>query len=125
MTSRGTCLVVEDDEDIAGLLELILSQAGFTVRVERTGTTGIQAAASITDLTLVTLDLGLPDLIGTEVARKLRTFTSVPILVITAFTVIEDELAAMAAGADAFMLKPFRPAQIRATIDELCPCREA
>lgn len=121
MSSRGTCLVIEDDEDIAGLLEVILSNAGFTVQVEKTGTGGLKAAATLDDLALITLDLGLPDLNGIEVAQQLRPFTNAPILVITAFTVPADELSAMAAGASAFILKPFRPADLRAAVDRLCP----
>jgi len=121
MSSQGTCLVVEDDEDIAGLLELILADTGFTVRVEKTGTGGLKAAAELGDLALITLDLGLPDLNGIEVALQLRAFTAAPILVITAFTVPADELSAMAAGASAFILKPFRPAELRAAVQRLCP----
>ncbi|NQD90590.1 response regulator, partial [Paenarthrobacter sp. CM16] len=84
MTSRGKCLVIEDDEDIAGLLEVILTTAGFDVRVEASGTEGLLAATSV-ELTLITLDLGLPDMDGREVAGLLRAVTNAPILMITAF----------------------------------------
>ncbi|WP_369745654.1 response regulator transcription factor [Paenarthrobacter sp. AMU7] len=120
MTSRGICLAIEDDEDISGLLEVILTAAGFDVRAEETGATGLLAADDL-DLALITLDLGLPDMDGRDVARKLREVTGAPILMITAHTQPGDELEGMAAGASAYLAKPFRPAQLRALVQELCP----
>ncbi|WP_458107722.1 response regulator [Arthrobacter sp. R3-55] len=109
MTSRGRCLVIEDDEDIAGLIEVLLTTAGFDVRVEATGTEGLLAAASV-ELKLITLDLGLPDMDGREVAGLLRDVTKAPILMITAFAATGDELDGFSAGASAYLPKPFRPA---------------
>ncbi|YCK79783.1 response regulator (plasmid) [Arthrobacter sp. D3-18] len=120
MTSRGKCLVIEDDEDIAGLIEAILTAADFDVRVETTGTEGLLAAASA-ELTLITLDLGLPDMDGREVAGLLRDVSKAPILMITAFAGVGDELDGFSAGATAYLPKPFRPTQLRNLVDQLCP----
>lgn len=120
MSSRGICLVIEDDPDIAGLLETILTGMGFEVRVEETGTDGILSAAGL-ELVLITLDVGLPDRDGREVARRLRGLSDAPILMITAFAQPGDELDGMAAGASAYLTKPFRPAQLRAKVLDLCP----
>jgi two-component system OmpR family response regulator len=119
MTSRGACLVIEDDPDIGGLLETIISGMGFDVRLEQTGTESLLAATS--DLALITLDLGLPDMDGREVAQILRRISNVPILMITAHAQPRDELEGMAAGANAYLPKPFRPAQLRTIVQKLCP----
>lgn len=120
---RWLCLVIEDDEDIRDLLTLILTQDGFEVRAVETGTEGLSIAAGATPLALVTLDRGLPDMDGRDVARSVRTLTAAPILMITAFAESSDELDGMAAGASAYLAKPFRPAQLRAFVRELCPQR--
>ncbi len=120
MNARRICLVIEDDVDSRGLLSVIFSRAGFEVHTEATGTAGLQAAAE-RDLALITLDLGLPDLNGHDVARAIRALSDVPLLLITASAESEDELAGMAAGASFYLTKPFRPAQLRAVVEELCP----
>lgn len=120
MTSRGTCLVIEDDEDIGSLIEIILAAAGFDVRIEQTGAGSLLVTGS-QELALITLDVGLPDIDGREVARKLRKLSTTPILMITAFAQPGVELDGMAVGASAYLAKPFRPAQLRALVQELCP----
>ncbi|MET4901612.1 response regulator [Paenarthrobacter sp. CC6] len=124
MSTRGACLVIEDDADIQGLISLILSAEGFEVHTEETGTAGL-LAASQRQLALITLDIGLPDIDGREIARQLRTVSSAPLLMITAFAETADELAGMAAGASAYLAKPFRPAQLRALVTEFCPAPQA
>lgn len=119
MTTRGTCLVIEDDPDIGGLIEIIISGMGFDVTVVESGAQGLLAATSTFDL--ITLDLGLPDIDGREVARELRKFSITPILMITAHAQPMDELEGMASGANAYLPKPFRPAQLRAIVQQLCP----
>ncbi|MGY4541336.1 two-component system OmpR family response regulator [Arthrobacter sp. UYNi723] len=120
MNSRGICLVIEDDLDIRHLLCLILTGAGFKVHAEATGAAGLRAAKRL-DLALITLDLGLPDLDGHDVARQIRTLSKAPLLMITAYTEPSDELDGMSAGANAYLTKPFRTAQLRALVQKLCP----
>lgn len=120
MNAGRNCLVVEDDEDIRGLLVDILQPIGFEVHAVETGAEGLRAAADL-HLALITVDVGLPDMDGRELARRVRALSSAPILMITAFAATEDELGGIAAGADAYLSKPFRPAQLRAIIQQLCP----
>lgn len=119
MDTRGKCLVIEDDQDIGELLKRILTQAGFDVRIERTGT-GALTAAMEADFTLITLDLGLPDVDGTQISHLLRTYSSAPILVITARTTNHPDsyIAYPSAGC---LFKPFRPAHLRDIINRLMP----
>lgn len=124
MSTRGICLVIEDDPDIGGLLEVILTGMGFEVLVEETGTDGLLSAAGL-ELALITVDVGLPDMDGREVTRRLRAVSEAPILMITAFVEPGDELDSMAAGATAYLAKPFRPSQLRSLAQGLCPLAEA
>lgn len=119
MNSRGLCLVIEDDPDIGGLIEVIISGMGFRVRLEETGTTGLLALSPQT--ALITLDLGLPDMNGLDVAHQMRKVSTAPILMLTAHAYPEVEFDGLAAGADAFLAKPFRPSELRAAVARLCP----
>ncbi|YCI74479.1 response regulator [Arthrobacter sp. R1-13] len=119
MNSR-VCLVIEDDQDIRDLLSTILTGLGFTVHAEATGDAGLRAAETL-DLDLITLDLGLPDVNGLDVAHHLRALSKAPIIMITAWTEPGDELNGVASGADAYLTKPFRPHLLRELVQRLCP----
>lgn len=118
MSSRGICLVIEDDRDIRGLIDIILTQAGFEVQAVASGAEGIAAARDL-DPVLVALDLGLPDIDGHEVARQIRKASKVPLLFLTGRASPGDEIDGMASGA--YLTKPFRPQELRKFADMLCP----
>jgi DNA-binding response OmpR family regulator len=119
MNSRH-CLVIEDDPDIRDLLCIILTGMGFDVHAETTGRAGLRAAGTL-DLALITLDLGLPDLNGLDVARHIRTYSKAPILTISAWAEPGDELNGVASGADAYLTKPLRPHLFRELVQRLGP----
>jgi DNA-binding response OmpR family regulator len=97
-------LVVEDDRTIGEPLVEALAREGFTVRWVGTGA----AALAATDpFDLVLLDLGLPDLDGAEVCRRLRKTSSVPIIVLTARDDDVERVLLLETGADDYVLKPF------------------
>jgi two-component system, OmpR family, response regulator len=112
MEKQHVCLVIEDDPDIRALIRVVLDRAGFDVRTARSGAEGIAAAAAI-DPDLITLDLGLPDMDGRDVALALRALTRAPLLFLTARAEEEDVLSGLAAGADAYLTKPFRPGTLK------------
>jgi len=120
MEQQRTCLVVEDNDDIRGLISVVLSRAGFVVKAVGTGAEGIAAAADPA-IVLVTLDLGLPDMDGHVVARAIRARTSAPLLFLTARSESDDVLAGMASGAAAYLTKPFHPPELKALAEQLCP----
>jgi two-component system, OmpR family, response regulator RegX3 len=101
--ARPRVLVVEDDETIGAPLEEGLEREGFTVTRVASGREALAAPA--TDLVL--LDLGLPDLEGTEVCRQLRARSSVPIIVLTARGDELDRVMLLELGADDYVIKPF------------------
>ncbi|MEV8182546.1 response regulator [Specibacter sp. NPDC078692] len=105
-------LVIEDDDDIRGLLEIVLGQMGFTVTAVDTGTAGLSSAQALSP-DLVTLDIGLPDVDGVSVLRELRTFHEGTVVMLSARGQQGDIDAAMAAGASGYLLKPFRPASLK------------
>ncbi|KQS65999.1 response regulator [Modestobacter sp. Leaf380] len=99
-------LVVDDDPQLLRALRITLRAAGHEVVVAPDGATALrEAAASHPDV--VVLDLGLPDLDGTEVLAGLRPWFTGPVLVLTARTASADAVAALDAGADDYVTKPF------------------
>ena len=120
MGSRGLSVVIEDDDDIRDLVTLILTRMGFDVHPADNGADGVAAAWEHHPV-LVTVDLNLPDMDGLEVAHHIRARSDAPMLFITARAELDDEMAGMASGAAAYLIKPFRPRQLTETVNRLCP----
>lgn len=107
-----TALVIEDDDDIRRLLEMTIAQAGLAVESASTGQEGLtQAQQQI--YSMITVDIGLPDLNGLDVVRSLRDHYTGPVVIISARSSDTDREASLAAGADLFLTKPFRPRELR------------
>ncbi|WP_433264144.1 response regulator [Actinosynnema sp. CS-041913] len=99
-------LVVDDEPQIVRALRINLSARGYSVLTAHDGTSALKAAAEGKP-DVVVLDLGLPDVDGTEVIAGLRGWTSVPIIVLSARTDSTDKVEALDAGADDYVTKPF------------------
>ncbi|MBP1780591.1 MULTISPECIES: response regulator [Micromonospora] len=121
-------LVVDDEPQILRALRINLRARGYDVEVAGSGAAALKAAAGHPP-DLVVLDLGLPDLDGTEVIRGLRGWTTVPIIVLSGRAGSEDKVAALDAGADDYVTKPFGVdellARIRAVTRRLAPATPA
>ncbi|MET8981354.1 response regulator transcription factor [Streptomyces sp. NPDC004539] len=99
-------LVVEDDPQLVRALVINLQARQYDVDAAPDGTTALRlAAAHPPDVVL--LDLGLPDMDGVEVIRALRLWTRVPVMVLSARQASQDKVAALDAGADDYVIKPF------------------
>jgi two-component system, OmpR family, KDP operon response regulator KdpE len=108
-----TVLVIEDEATIRHFLRTTLASHGFQVVEAHTGQDGLaQAAARNPDI--IVLDLGLPDLDGLEVTRKLREWTAAPIVVLSARNQEPDKVAALDLGADDYVTKPFGVSELLA-----------
>jgi two-component system, OmpR family, KDP operon response regulator KdpE len=103
---RVTVLLVEDDSQIRRFLRASLSSQGYRLLEATSGEEGLSLAASQRP-DLIILDLGLPDLDGLEVTRRLRQWTTTPVLVLSARGKERDKIAALDAGADDYVTKPF------------------
>jgi two-component system KDP operon response regulator KdpE len=99
-------LVVDDEPAIRRYLRTALGAHGYTVTEAATGQEGL-AAAAVNRPDLVILDLGLPDLDGVEVTRRLREWTQLPIIILSVRGQEGDKIAALDAGADDYVTKPF------------------
>jgi two-component system response regulator MprA len=111
-------LVVEDDEEIAQVLQRSLRLEGYEVRVAGDGESALDQSAAFNP-DLVILDLGLPKLDGMEVARRLRSADDVPILMLTARDALESRVEGLDAGADDYLVKPFERQELLARLRAL------
>ena len=112
MPSRApTVLVVEDERKIRELVRGYLEREGLGVLTTESGAEAIVLVRS-TEPDLVVLDLRLPDVPGEEVAREVRGFSSVPILMLTAKASEEERIHGLELGADDYLTKPFSPREL-------------
>jgi two-component system, OmpR family, response regulator MprA len=111
-------LVVEDDEEIAQVLQRSLRMEGYEVRTAGDGEAALDAAVSYVP-DLVILDLGLPNLDGIDVAKRLRGGDDVPILILTARDAVESRVEGLDSGADDYLVKPFERQELLARIRAL------
>jgi DNA-binding response OmpR family regulator len=107
----STVLVVEDERKIRDFVRGYLEREGYGVLSTDSGAEAITIARG-QEPDLVILDLGLPDVPGEEVARELRTFSRVPILILTARAAEEDRIRGLELGADDYLTKPFSPREL-------------
>jgi DNA-binding response OmpR family regulator len=112
-------LIVEDDRELAHGLSSSLAQSGYATEIAADGKAAI-AACQRTDYDLVILDLGLPDLDGIEVLRRLRgAGLAAPVLILTARFDLDDRVSGLDAGGDDYLAKPFALPELEARIRAL------
>jgi two-component system, OmpR family, KDP operon response regulator KdpE len=115
MTPRSRILLVDDEAAIQRAVGPLLRSRGFDVDIVGTGAEALKMFAEQTP-DLVVLDLGLPDLEGTEVCRRIRAASKVPIVVLSARGAETDKVNALDLGADDYVTKPFGPEELLARI---------
>ena len=118
MGDLGVAVVIEDDEDVRNLLDAVLQQAGFEVRSAATGRDGVDVARQ-QRVNVITLDVGLPDIDGFEVLRRIRQFSDAYVVMLTGRDEELDTITALQGGADDYITKPFRPRELRARISAM------
>ena len=115
MTAKPQILVIDDEQQIQRALRTILGQQNYQINLAGTGEEGLAlAAATLPDV--IILDLGLPDMNGVGVCQKLRSWTDIPIIVLSAHDSEQDKVAALDAGADDYLTKPFGVDELLARI---------
>ena len=112
---KGTIVVVDDEPNIADLVDLYLAREGFRVLKTGTGEGGLQAVRDHRPR-LVVLDVGLPDVDGLEVCKRLRTTSQIPVIFLTARDSEVDRVLGLELGGDDYLTKPFSPAELVARV---------
>jgi two-component system KDP operon response regulator KdpE len=108
-------LAVDDDQALLRVLRIGLSALGHSVLVASTGEQGISQAA-IGSPDIIVLDLGLPDIDGMEVCRRIRQWSDVPVIVLSADGTEDRKIASLDGGADDYMTKPFGMGELEARL---------
>src|SRR6516165_9188725 len=112
---KSNALVIDDEIQIRRLLRVCLEGNGYRVEEAATGQEGINLAAQHPP-DIVLLDLGLPDMDGVTVLKRLREWSRVPVLVLSVREREEDKIAALDNGADDYVTKPFGTAELLARL---------
>ena len=113
-----TAVIVEDDPDIRHLLVEVLESAGFSTVSVGNGIDGVRAVVAYQPL-ITTLDVNMPGIDGFEAARRIRQQSDTYIVMLTGLEEEADVVLGLGAGADEYVVKPFRPRELRARIEAL------
>ena len=115
MSQNIRILVIEDEKNIQNFITSVLNSQHYQVISSLTGRDGLSQATSASP-DLILLDLGLPDMDGMEIIRKIREWSDTPILVISARVQEDDKVLALDSGADDYITKPFNPMELVARV---------
>ena len=113
--SHPTILVIEDEPPLQKFLRVTLESQDYAVAAAASGEEGLRRAA-VAQPDLIILDLGLPDVDGVEVTRRLREWSRVPVIVVSARGKEQDKVLALDAGADDYLTKPFGVGELLARV---------
>jgi two-component system, OmpR family, KDP operon response regulator KdpE len=115
MSMRGRVLLVDDETSIQRAVGPLLRSRGYDVEIAGTGAEALRVVADRAP-NLIVLDLGLPDIEGTELCRRIRETLKVPIIVLSARGAEADKVNALDLGADDYVTKPFGPEELLARV---------
>jgi two-component system, OmpR family, KDP operon response regulator KdpE len=115
MSSSSRILIIDDEAAVRNVVKMALANAGHSIAEAATGAEGLDKASSFHP-NLIILDLGLPDLNGREVLKQLRSWTTIPVIVLTVTDDEKTKVALLDSGADDYLTKPFGPDELLARI---------
>ncbi len=113
-----SAVIIEDDPEIADLVAVVLTQAGFHTHVAEDGVLGLELIRQHQPM-VTTLDVNLPGIDGFEVVRRIRDFSSTYVIMLSARRDEIDTLTGLNSGADDYLAKPFRPRELRARVEAM------
>jgi DNA-binding response OmpR family regulator len=119
---KKSALVVEDDGQIAHILKFILEREGFAVHAAHDGRQALALIATLPPPTIITLDVMLPHADGYELLARIRAqagWETVPVVLLTARSQERDIVRGLDGGANDYLVKPFKPDELRARIRRL------
>ena len=112
-------LIVDDDKEIVQLLEIYARNEGYEPVTAYNGKDAITKLNTMPDISLVILDVMMPEMNGMDVIRQVRKDSSIPILVLSAKTADMDKIQGLVTGADDYVTKPFNPLEVMARVKSL------
>lgn len=115
MSNKPIVLIIEDDQPVASFIEMAVSTQGYKALVARSGGPGIALAISWNP-DIILLDLGLPDMEGLDVIKRVRPFCDAPFIVVSARHQDHEKVKALDGGADDYIAKPFSVPELLARI---------
>jgi len=113
-----TAVIIEDDTEIRHVLAEVLESSGFSTVSVGNGIDGVRAVLTYKPV-LTTIDVNMPGIDGIEAARRIRAQSDTFIIMLTGMTDEADVIAGLGAGADDYLVKPFRPRELRARVEAL------
>lgn len=115
MINNTSIIIIEDEKNICNFIENVLTPQNYQIVTAGTGSEGLRLITSLNP-DLILLDLGLPDMDGLDLISKVRSWSTVPIIVISARTLERSKVAALDMGADDYLTKPFGTNELLARI---------
>ena len=115
MTASSAVLLIEDEEEIAELLQLYFEREGFRLVHRTSGEKGLERLER-GDIRAALLDIGLPGIDGVEVCRRIRSRSDIPVIMLTARDSETDKIVGLEIGADDYVTKPFSPRELVARV---------
>ena len=115
MPTKYNILIAEDDRDIRELLDLYLSGEGFNVLMAENGRDALDILKR-QEISVVLVDIMMPVMNGFELIKELRTFSNIPVIVLSARDLETDRVLGLNIGADAYLTKPFNPLEVVAYV---------
>lgn len=115
MHTNASIIIIEDEKNICSFIENVLTPQNYQITAAGTGAEGLRLITALNP-DLILLDLGLPDMDGLDLISEVRTWSPVPIIVISARTLERSKVAALDMGADDYLTKPFGTNELLARI---------
>lgn len=112
-------LVVDDEQEIRKVLKLLLENSGYTVLTAGSGTAAVKAMEDNADIDLCIMDIMMPRMTGVEATERIRKFSDVPVLFLTAKSLEADKEAAYSSGGDDYLVKPFSSKELLMKVEAL------
>ncbi|MBQ9121659.1 MAG: response regulator transcription factor [Clostridia bacterium] len=112
-------LIVDDEKEIRNILSLLLSASGYEVYEASNGIEAVEAAGGENEPDLIIMDIMMPSLSGVEATRRIREFSHVPVLFLTAKSLDEDKKRAYLSGGDDYLVKPFSSSELLLKVESL------
>ncbi len=113
---KNTILVVDDDKEIAELVNIYLTNDGFSVLKAESGEACLEILGQHPEVRLIILDIMMPGIDGLEVCRRIRATSNIPIIMLSAKTQDMDKIIGFGTGADDYVTKPFNPLELMARV---------